>query len=212
MKKDTRIKIYVVVLIAVMAAIAGSYDLWARPDMTLLQEAGGDMLPENVSLAGSSVAGSAAADKAPGFSFTTPDGRERQLADLQEPVILLHFWASWCAPCVAEFPDLYDLVERHEGRVALLAVSMDDAPEDIERFLSRLEKAGKLKIETPHIYIVWDKAQEISRGMFGVAKVPETIFIGPQRRMRTKMVGEVDWLGQDVAQTIRAVKRSQAGY
>lgn len=201
MKKDTKIKIYALAAIALIAAIAGSYDLWARSNMV-------PVFPEERSAQEAQMQDSAAAgkfDKAPDFSFTTRDGTALSLFGLEEPVILLHFWASWCAPCVAEFPDLYKLVAQHKGRIALLAVSLDSKPDDIENFLGRLVKEGKWQTGAPHIYIVRDEKSALSRDLFGVVRVPETVFIGPQRMMRDKKAGEIDWLGPDIENLIAGI-------
>lgn len=198
MKKDTKIKIYALAVIALIAVIAGSYDLWARSNMVRVVSEK-KRVPDTQKQAGV-VAGKF--DKAPDFTFATLDGAPLSLSDIKEPVVLLHFWASWCAPCVAEFPDLYKLVARHKGDVALLAVSIDATSEDVENFLTRLEKQGKLKTGMPHIYIVRDEKGALSRDLFGVLRVPETVFIDPQRQMKDKKVGEVSWLGSDVARII----------
>ena len=41
--------------------------------------------------------------------FTTAEGRVRTLSDFQGKIILLNFWATWCAPCKEEMPSLDDL-------------------------------------------------------------------------------------------------------
>lgn len=45
----------------------------------------------------------------PSHSFIDPEGAERTLADYQGQVILVNYWATWCAPCVVEMPALDDL-------------------------------------------------------------------------------------------------------
>ena len=62
---------------------------------------------------------------------------EGKLPDkLKGNVILIDFWASWCAPCKASFPVMEDLHKRFAGRgLSIIAVSTDDQREPMERFL-----------------------------------------------------------------------------
>lgn len=62
-----------------------------------------------------------------GYDFRMQDeqGREVRLSDFRGQPIFLNFWASWCAPCRAEFPSLEDLKERTDG-VAFLFISNED--------------------------------------------------------------------------------------
>jgi thiol-disulfide isomerase/thioredoxin len=49
---------------------------------------------------------------APNFEVSNLEGKRVQLADYRGQPVLLNFWASWCAPCVAEMPDMQAVMER----------------------------------------------------------------------------------------------------
>ena len=57
--------------------------------------------------------------------------------ELSGRVVLVDFWASWCAPCKASFPALDDLQRTYAGRgFTVLAVSVDDDPRKMKDFLA----------------------------------------------------------------------------
>jgi thiol-disulfide isomerase/thioredoxin len=62
--------------------------------------------------------------QAPAFTRAGFDGRPVALPHGR--LVLLDFWASWCAPCIVELPHLMDLQKRHLGRLQVIGVSMDD--------------------------------------------------------------------------------------
>jgi thiol-disulfide isomerase/thioredoxin len=82
--------------------------------------------------------GTTNAGKAPGFSATTLDGRTLSSQDLRGRVVLLEFWASWCAPCVATMPSMHNLEQRFSGRpFVLLGVSLDEDPDVWRAFVEK---------------------------------------------------------------------------
>lgn len=68
---------------------------------------------------------------APDFTVTTFGGRTVQMADLKGNVILLNFWATWCAPCRAELPLLEGVFRAYNkyGFQVLAVASEDSVPE-----------------------------------------------------------------------------------
>ena len=60
--------------------------------------------------------------------------------ELKGRVILLDFWASWCAPCESSFPVMEGLAKEHAGRgLTVIAVSVDEKPENMQRFLKSVK-------------------------------------------------------------------------
>ncbi|MGZ5280537.1 MAG: TlpA family protein disulfide reductase, partial [Pseudobdellovibrionaceae bacterium] len=77
----------------------------------------------------------------PDFQLPDLDGNVVKLSDFKGKVVIVSFWASWCAPCLEEFPSMIDLVEKMKGKVHLIAGSQDSAKEEIQAFLKSFPKS-----------------------------------------------------------------------
>jgi thiol-disulfide isomerase/thioredoxin len=63
---------------------------------------------------------------APEFRFTTLQGQEVTLQQLQGKIVVFDFWATWCPPCRRSVPELKELTKRYaDGRLVLVSVSAD---------------------------------------------------------------------------------------
>lgn len=70
---------------------------------------------------------------APAFTLTTFDDEEIRLEDLRGQVVVLNFWASWCAPCIEEAPDLERAWQsyRDQGVMFIGVAYVDSAPKSL---------------------------------------------------------------------------------
>jgi len=74
---------------------------------------------------------------APPLEVEAPDGTKVQLSELRGRPLILHFWATWCAPCVDELPEVLSLAAALDPNDAqVLAVSVDESWSNIETFFS----------------------------------------------------------------------------
>ena len=128
----------------------------------------------------------------PNVLFKTPDGKSIGLQDIKEPIILVHFWAAWCAVCHTEFPELLKYVENAHGKIALLSISMDDRYEDSQKTLDTVQKKYQLSLKHPHLYWAWDQDKNLSVHIFNTVKVPETIVV-QNGMMIDKIIGVGPW-------------------
>lgn len=74
---------------------------------------------------------------APAFTAKLIDGKSCSLEKYRGKVLVISFWATWCPPCIAEFPILHQLLEECQDRgLAILAVSCDEEQRVVEKFLT----------------------------------------------------------------------------
>ncbi len=74
------------------------------------------------------------------FDVRTVDGRTIKLSDYRGKVLVMDFWATWCAPCRLETPQLARLArENHDRGLEVIGLHIDDrgrsSPEDIRKFI-----------------------------------------------------------------------------
>jgi thiol-disulfide isomerase/thioredoxin len=108
---------------------------------------------------------------APVFTRTGFDGKPVMLA--RGRLVLLDFWASWCAPCIVELPHLIALQKRYAGRLQIIGVSMDDDA-----------KAPRQTIAQYHVsYPVVMGDVALGKLYGGVLGLPEIFLIGPDGKI-----------------------------
>jgi thiol-disulfide isomerase/thioredoxin len=120
--------------------------------------------------------------------FTVSDGASTvHLASYRGRVVLLNFWASWCAPCVEELPSLLEL--HHDlPNLAILAVSIDDDPSAYSTFIARRHV---------DLITVRDPSQKAAQ-LFHTEMWPETYLIDRNGIIRRKFVGAQDWTSPEI--------------
>lgn len=97
-----------------------------------------------------------------------------------EDVVVLDFWASWCAPCVASMPQLANIAEAYKGKaVAFYAVNVGEEPEEVERFL----RSGKLTLPS-----ALDPDGEATE-RFGVTAIPALVVVGKDGTVQAEYSG-----------------------
>ncbi len=104
---------------------------------------------------------------APDFEWTDEDGRVLRLSSYRGKVVVVNFWATWCAPCREEMPAL-QRVAASEPDVVVLEV---DLMEPAEKARSFLDSLGLDRLQP-----VFDSDGATTR-RFGVLSLPSTFFI-----------------------------------
>lgn len=81
-----------------------------------------------------------------GLKLTTTKSTSVELKNVQEPIILLNFWASWCLPCLKEFPSLVEFQNKYQGKVKVIGINGDE--EDPLVQVKKIEAKYKLNFES----------------------------------------------------------------
>jgi cytochrome c biogenesis protein CcmG, thiol:disulfide interchange protein DsbE len=137
-----------------------------------------------------------AGDKAPDFKITTDDGRTVTRANFGGKVLVLNFWASWCAPCVNEAPSL-EAFERQMGPqgVVVLGVSIDTNEKRYRQFIDRF-------------HITFPTARDPEANLsasYGTFLIPETYVIDSTGKVRLKIISDQNWMDPDFVTRVKAM-------
>ena len=126
----------------------------------------------------------------PNFELEDLDGNLVKLTDFKGRLVIINFWASWCQPCVDEFPTLLKLIKHFKGEVVLVAISADYTREDMTNFLRAFD------VKSPFIKILWDKEKKIATS-YGTEILPETYILDSQMKLIRKIVGVDKWYNEE---------------
>jgi cytochrome c biogenesis protein CcmG/thiol:disulfide interchange protein DsbE len=124
----------------------------------------------------------------PAPDFTVSDGTSTvHLASYRGQVVLVNFWATWCAPCVIELPSLLQL-HHDQPNLVILAVSVDEDPDAYARFIAR-RHVDLITVRDP---------SESAAKLFHTDMWPETYVIDRNGIIRSKFVGAQDWSSPEI--------------
>ena len=126
------------------------------------------------------------------------DGGKTSLADYRGKYVLINFWATWCAPCRKEMPQLNNLQKEFGGdnfEVLTIATGRN-SPEGITRFF---DEAGIDSLPRHQ-----DPKQALASQM-GVFGLPITVIMDPEGREIARLRGDADWNSESAKAIIKAL-------
>lgn len=142
------------------------------------------------------------------FSFTTPprpapetpflagNGTAVTLQDFKGRVLLVNFWATWCAPCVKELPSLDELQLKLGGEgLLVMAINQDRGGE-------RVAAPFLKKLDVNRLGLFLDPKMKLGRS-FGVRALPWTILIDREGRVVGQLAGYAEWDSEEAVALIR---------
>ncbi len=130
--------------------------------------------------------------QAPGGFLIDAGGRPVPVASRMAPVTLVHFWATWCPPCMTEIPSLERLSDdfaEYRGDFTILMVSVADDMERVESFVG--ERLSS---------VLYDPQWEVAH-RYGTRKLPETYLV-VRGEVVERWIGAQDWGDPRIRQTV----------
>lgn len=132
------------------------------------------------------------------FTLESLSGEQVSLADYDDTVLLVNFWASWCPPCVAELPSMQALKETMAGEAfEILALNVGEDSRSVRGFI----KHFGTPLEFP---ILLHADQGVIRD-WNVKAMPTTALIDKQGRFAATVVGPRDWNSSDSRRLVRTL-------
>ncbi len=120
-------------------------------------------------------------DTAPDVTLTLLNGETKRLSDYRGKVVVLDFWATWCAPCRFTMPKMIQFYNRHRNDdVELIGVSVDVASrEQVEAFVREMEVNYPIAVD----------AESSAKSAYQIKSLPTLFVIDKEGIIRLRMEG-----------------------
>jgi thiol-disulfide isomerase/thioredoxin len=127
---------------------------------------------------------SSARTPAPGWKLTDLNGRSVSFSDFRGKVVILDFWATWCAPCRVEIPQFVALQKQYGAKgLTVIGVSLDEQGLDVvKKFVKRLAVNYPIVIGN----------EKVAEAYGGIDAIPTTFVIDRQGRIMSRHMGYDD--------------------
>ena len=134
----------------------------------------------------------------PAPQITVNDGQHAlNLQNQRGHVVLLNFWATWCAPCIVEMPGL-EALQQQLPQLRVIGVAFDEDAPTYQAYLAR---------HPVSFFSVLD-ATGAAHTSFGTFRPPETYVIDKKGVIRRKFIGTQDWTSPEIVSSLRTLTES----
>lgn len=123
---------------------------------------------EGAAIVSSSKSGLEVGQKAPNFELQTLSGETIKLSDLKGKKVFINFWATWCAPCKEEMPEMQKFYDNHSDELEILAVNVESNPNTARKFMKKRNYSYPILLDTNSKVIQ----------LYNISPIPTTYFVG----------------------------------
>ena len=149
-------------------------------------------------LLSASASSAAVEGKAPDFTLKSVHGENLKLSEQRGNVVMINFWASWCAPCRQEMPLLNDIYLRYRDMgFTLLGVNVEEDSTDAKKMVNELKVAFPVLLDT----------QNAVSKLYKVEAMPSTILVDRDGNMRFLHRGYLPGYEEDYEKQVRELMR-----
>jgi thiol-disulfide isomerase/thioredoxin len=137
---------------------------------------------------------------APELPILDRAGKKVDLTKEKGHLLIIHFWATWCPPCVEEIPALSKFWDQYRGRsdVVLYAISVDKDWKTIDDFSAK----------NPNELPIFRDPNAATASRFGTTQYPETYIVNKAGRVIYRIQGGVEWNNAEIKQRIEQLLAS----
>jgi peroxiredoxin len=132
----------------------------------------------------------------PALKLRDLQGKTHDLADYRGQVVMVQFWATYCAPCVKEMPSMQRLQARLAGKpFKILAVNMGESEAEVRAFLKKVNVDFTILMDV----------EGAALSAWKVFVAPSTFILDPDGRIRYTLQGGAEWDAPEYVDTITAL-------
>lgn len=119
-------------------------------------------------------------EEAKDFTLEDINGKQLTLSSLRGRYVILDFWGSWCANCIAAFPELKAFYEQHRDKLEIVGVAFHDT-------IDKWKKSAR-ENELPWLLVI-DAEDSVSE-RYGIVAAPTYVLIDPEGKVVEWTIGE----------------------
>lgn len=181
---NAHIKALLIVIVFILIGVAG-YFLFLKTSYHEVQTANTITRAESIVL--------------PTKDFKLIDGKLFSIQIFKNKIVIMNFWASWCAPCVEEVPSLVELTKKNKD-IVVLAISGDTKLDELLAFMKSFPDFNKAPF-----YQVWDNNSAFLKD-FNIIKLPESYIFNRKGQMVKRISGTLNWNTPDSLEYFKSLE------